>query len=146
MTHACGNHLCGHTDLVAAADSNLPADDYPAVIITITTRLKHRPFADAGHCHAVPVWIMGVFLDQFRKTVNAVSLRQRQHQCLSKQNIPEWLIHGFSVAGSLLPALGFVLTIFVIGNRALLPWFVISYGAARRFLSQRRITYFLLSK
>ena len=41
--------------------------------------------------------------------------------------VPEWLVHGFSVAGGLLPALGFALTMFVIGRRDLIPWFVIGY-------------------
>lgn len=41
--------------------------------------------------------------------------------------LPAWLLNGFSVAGGLLPALGFALVIFVIGRRDLLPWFFIGY-------------------
>lgn len=41
--------------------------------------------------------------------------------------VPQWLIHGFSVAGGLLPALGFALTLFVIGKKELLPWFFIGF-------------------
>lgn len=41
--------------------------------------------------------------------------------------VPEWLTHGFAVAGGLLPALGFALTMFVIGRKDLLPWFFIGY-------------------
>ena len=33
------------------------------------------------------------------------------------ESVPEWLTHGFSVAGGLLPALGFALTMFVIGKK-----------------------------
>lgn len=43
------------------------------------------------------------------------------------ESVPEWLTHGFSVAGGLLPALGFALTMFVIGKKELLPWFFIGY-------------------
>ncbi len=41
--------------------------------------------------------------------------------------IPEWLIHGFSVAGGVLPALGFALTMFVIGKKQFLPFFIIGF-------------------
>jgi len=41
--------------------------------------------------------------------------------------LPDWLLHGFGVAGGLLPALGFALVMFVIGRRDLLPWFIIGY-------------------
>ena len=42
-------------------------------------------------------------------------------------SVPAWIIEGFNVAGGLLPALGFALTMFVIGKRELLPWFFIGY-------------------
>lgn len=42
-------------------------------------------------------------------------------------SVPQWLVHGFSVAGGLLPALGFALTMFVIGKKELFPWFIIGY-------------------
>ena len=45
--------------------------------------------------------------------------------------VPQWIIHGFSVAGGLLPALGFALTMFVIGRKELLPWFFIGYFMIR---------------
>jgi D-glucosaminate-specific PTS system IIC component len=42
-------------------------------------------------------------------------------------SVPTWITHGFSVAGGLLPALGFALTMFVIGRKDLMPWFFIGY-------------------
>ena len=42
--------------------------------------------------------------------------------------IPEWATNGLSVAGGLLPALGFAVTIMVIGKRRLLPYFIIGYA------------------
>ena len=41
--------------------------------------------------------------------------------------IPKWLTNGFGVMGGLLPALGFALTMFVIGDKKLLPWFFIGF-------------------
>ena len=37
--------------------------------------------------------------------------------------IPAWLMHGFEVMGGILPALGFALTIMVIGKKNLIPYF-----------------------
>ena len=42
--------------------------------------------------------------------------------------IPEWATNGLSVAAGLLPALGFAVTIMVIGKRRLLPYFIIGYA------------------
>ncbi|MDR1766487.1 MAG: PTS system mannose/fructose/sorbose family transporter subunit IID [Lachnospiraceae bacterium] len=42
-------------------------------------------------------------------------------------NMPEWLMNGFSVVGGMLPALGMAMTLFVIGRRALLPFFVAGF-------------------
>lgn len=41
--------------------------------------------------------------------------------------IPEWVLHGMSVMGGLLPALGFATTIFMIGKREYIPLFFIGY-------------------
>lgn len=116
---------------------------------------------------AVPVGVLGVFLDQLRKTVNVIFVHMgdkyaddgnvkgivvcnvilptilsffirfpvpflaNMYGANAVQNfmnsIPEWLTHGFSVAGGLLPALGFALTLFVIGKKELMPLFFIGY-------------------
>ena len=43
-------------------------------------------------------------------------------------SIPAWATNGLSVAGGLLPALGFALTIMVIGKKKLLPYFIIGFA------------------
>ena len=40
-------------------------------------------------------------------------------------SVPTWLTEGFSVAGGLLPALGFALTLFVIGKKQLMPFILL---------------------
>ncbi|QIQ21698.1 PTS mannose/fructose/sorbose/N-acetylgalactosamine transporter subunit IIC [Zophobihabitans entericus] len=152
---------------LVAAGSNLPADDCLAGLIAIPLAIKTGLTPELAIAIAVPIGVMGVFIDQFRKTVNAVFVHMADKyadECNVRQikmcaivyptilsfflrfpvpflaimygensinaflnNVPEWLIHGFSVAGGLLPALGFALTIFVIGKKALLPWFFIGY-------------------
>lgn len=42
--------------------------------------------------------------------------------------IPAWATNGLSVAGGLLPALGFAVTIMVIGKKKLLPFFIIGFA------------------
>ena len=41
--------------------------------------------------------------------------------------LPVWLTHGFEVAGGILPALGFGLTIMIIGRPTYIPLFMIGY-------------------
>jgi len=41
--------------------------------------------------------------------------------------IPDWLMHSFEVMGGMLPALGFAITLTVIGKRQLVPFFIIGF-------------------
>lgn len=41
--------------------------------------------------------------------------------------IPVWVTNGLSVAGGLLPALGFAVTMIVIGKKSLLPYFLVGF-------------------
>ncbi len=152
---------------LVAVGSNLPADDCLAGLIAIPLALNTGLSPTLAIAIAVPIGVMGVFLDQFRKTINAIFVHMADKYAEEGNvsqiklcavvwptvlgffirfpvpflanmygkdsinsflnSVPEWLIHGFSVAGGLLPALGFALTIFVIGKKELLPWFFIGY-------------------
>lgn len=153
---------------LVAAGSNLPADDCLAGLVSIPIAVKTGMDVNTAiSMIAVPVGVMGVFIDQLRKTVNIVFVHmadkfaadgnyRQVHLCnflypllLSfvmrfpipflatlygadavtsfMNSVPAWIIEGFNVAGGLLPALGFALTMFVIGKRELLPWFFIGY-------------------
>ena len=41
--------------------------------------------------------------------------------------IPQWLLNSFEIMGGILPALGFAITLQVIGKKALLPFFVLGF-------------------
>lgn len=41
--------------------------------------------------------------------------------------LPDWLMHAFEIMGGILPALGFAITIMVIGKKSLIPFFLIGY-------------------
>ncbi|GMA08814.1 PTS sorbose transporter subunit IIC [Tetragenococcus halophilus subsp. flandriensis] len=152
---------------LVAAGSNLPADDCLAGLIAIPISLSAGLSPEVAVAIAVPVGVLGVFVDQLRKTINVafvhmadrfaekgntrqITLINILYSSLSSfflrfpipffanlyganavdnfmQAIPNWLTHGFTIAGGLLPALGFALTMFVIGKKELLPWFFIGY-------------------
>ncbi|HIX67923.1 MAG TPA: PTS sugar transporter subunit IIC [Candidatus Anaerostipes excrementavium] len=152
---------------LVAAGSNLPADDCLAGLIAVPIALSAGMTTQQAITLAVPVGVLGVFLDQLRKTVNVVFVHMgdkyaeegdakgillcnlvfptilsffmrfpvpflaNMYGAGAVQNfmnsIPDWLTHGFTVAGGLLPALGFALTLFVIGKRELMPLFFIGY-------------------
>ena len=156
---------------LVAAGSNLPADDCLAGLIAIPIALKSGLSPELAIAIAVPVGVMGVFVDQLRKTINVIFVHMADKYAeegntrqitlcnvlyptlLSffmrfpipflanlygadavksfMDTVPQWIIHGFSMAGGLLPALGFALTMFVIGRKELLPWFFIGYFMIR---------------
>lgn len=41
--------------------------------------------------------------------------------------VPAWLMHSFEIMGGILPALGFAITLSVIGKRKLIPFFIIGF-------------------
>lgn len=43
-------------------------------------------------------------------------------------SIPTWATHGLSVAGGVLPALGFAVTVMVIGKKKLMPYFFLGFA------------------
>ena len=152
---------------LVAAGSNLPADDCLAGLIAIPIALSAGMTSAQAITLAVPVGVLGVFLDQIRKTVNVVFVHMgdkyaedgnakgivicnvvlptilsffmrfpvpflaNMYGADAVQNfmnsVPTWLTEGFSVAGGLLPALGFALTLFVIGKKQLMPLFFVGY-------------------
>mgnify|MGYP001294626931 CR=1 FL=1 len=49
------------------------------------------------------------------------------------ESIPDWLTNWFSVAGGMLPALGFAMLFVMMSNKKLLPFFIIGFGIAAYF-------------
>lgn len=48
-------------------------------------------------------------------------------------SIPVWLTHSFEIMGGILPALGFALTIMVIGKKKLIPFFILGFFTVKYF-------------
>lgn len=152
---------------LVAPGANLPADEAAAACIAIPIALSTNMSPEMAVALAVPLGIMGVFLDQIRRTVNAVFVHMADKYAEEANTtgiyraawlwpllfqlplrffpvffatlygsealdafmkaVPKWLIHGFEIAGGVLPALGFALTIMVIGRRTLLPYFIAGF-------------------
>lgn len=43
--------------------------------------------------------------------------------------LPVWLMHSFEIMGGILPALGFAITIMVIGKKEMIPFFIVGFYA-----------------
>ena len=152
---------------LVAAGSNLPADDCLAGLIAIPIALKSGLSPELAIAIAVPVGVMGVFVDQLRKTINVifVHMADKYAEDANTQGImrcaflypalmgfllrfplvfvatyygesvvqrflsimPGWLLHSFEIVGGILPALGFAITIMVIGKKHLIPFFILGY-------------------
>lgn len=152
---------------------NVPSDPALASAIAIPIALGVGMNAEAAIALAVPFGVLGVFMDQLRRTVNAtwIHMADKYAEELNYQGIyraafiypalagflirfplvfaanffgqsvvtkileiiPATLMHGFEVMGGMLPALGFALTLMVIGKKELLPYFFIGFVAVIYF-------------
>jgi D-glucosaminate-specific PTS system IIC component len=43
------------------------------------------------------------------------------------EKMPDWILHGLSVSGGLLPAIGFATCVLMVGKKNLLPYFIIGF-------------------
>ena len=151
----------------------VPSDPALASAIAIPIALGVGMNAEAAIALAVPFGVLGVFMDQLRRTINAtwVHMADKYAEDLNYSGIyraaflypalagfvirfplvfaanffgqsivnqildviPKWLMHGFEVMGGILPALGFALTIMVIGKKHLIPYFLIGFVAVVYF-------------
>ena len=147
---------------------NEPSDGELAAVVAIPIALKTGLDAQAAVALAVPFGVLGIFLDQIRRTSNSIWVRKADKYAeegnekgifhcaftypaitafllrfipvfgitlfgadaveILLQVLPEWVITGFSVAGGILPALGFAI-IITIGKTKLLPYFFIGFFA-----------------
>ena len=152
---------------VIATGGNMPSDSALAALIAIPVALQTGLNTETAVAIAVPFGVLGAFVDQVRRTVNATFIHKAD-ECAERGDadkiwwyntvptvafnfvlrfipvfiatlfgadiitailnvIPEFVTHGLSVAGGILPAVGFAITIMTIGKKQFLPFFFIGF-------------------
>lgn len=152
---------------VVVAGGNVPSDQVLAASIAIPIALATNITPEAAVAIAVPFGVLGVFLDQVKRTTNIYWLHKADkyaeqgnergifycaftYPVLTAflyrflpvflinligptaatyilEKLPTWIINGFTIAGGILPAMGFAMIIMVIGKRSFLPFFFVGY-------------------
>lgn len=148
---------------------NVPNDPCLAGCIAIPLGVMSNMTPELAVALAVPFGVIGVFVDQLRRTTNAIWVHMADKYAENANTagimrcaflfpalmgfvirfpfvfvidlfgaewanaliaaLPDVLIHSFEVMGGILPALGFALTIMVIGKKELIPFFFLGYFA-----------------
>lgn len=152
-----------------ATGGNIPADQALAGIVAIPIALETGLSPEMAVGVAVPFGVLGVFLDQLRRTSNSFWIHRADKDALEGDRkgifhnaftlpaivsfvlrfipvfiitmfgaeavtylltvLPQWIITGLSVAGGILPAMGFAIIILTIGKKELMPYFVLGFFA-----------------
>lgn len=148
---------------------NVPNDPALAGCIAIPLGVMSGMTPELAVALAVPFGVIGVFVDQLRRTTNAIWVHMADKYAEDANTagimrcaylypallgfvirfpfvfvidlfgaewansliaaLPDVLLHSFEVMGGILPALGFALTIMVIGKKELVPFFFLGYFA-----------------
>ena len=138
-----------------------------AACIAIPAAIAGGMDASAAVALAVPFGVLGVLINNVRRTINTffctradACIEKKEYDKLSKycfvlpwltngvlyftpvfiatwlgtsvvqsfiSIIPQWLMNGLANAGNMLPALGFALTLVVMGKQKYLPFFVLGF-------------------
>lgn len=152
---------------LVAPGGNIPSDKALAALVAIPLVLMSDMSIEVAISIAVPVGILGVFINNLRRYVNAFFIHRADDYALEGDTkgiwraatwypmlvgfvirfpavfianlygadlvnnflemVPEWILHGMTVMGGMLPALGFATTIFMIGRREFMPLFFIGF-------------------
>ena len=150
---------------------NVPSDPALASCVAIPIALQTGMEPTLAVALAVPFGVIGVFVDQLRRTTNSIWVHMADKYAENADtngimrcaflypaivgfilrfppvflatlygekvvngflsSVPAWLLHSFEIIGGLLPALGFAITILVIGKKHLIPFFIMGYFAVK---------------
>lgn len=156
---------------MVAAGGNIPSDKALAALISVPIVLQTGVSTEVAVSIAVPMGVLGVFINNIRRTGNAFLIHKADKfadegnvkgvwRCATLYSfifgfilrfpivfivnlygaslvdqlltvIPAWVLHALTVMGGVLPALGFATTIFVIGKKQYIPFFIIGFFAVK---------------
>lgn len=143
---------------------NVPSDPALAGCIAIPLGVMSNMSPEVAIALAIPFGVLGVFVDQLRRSTNAVWVHMADRYAENADTkgiiraafiypaiagfiirfpivfaidffgvtavekliavLPQWLMHAFEIMGGILPALGFAITLSVIGKKNLIPFFI----------------------
>ena len=132
------------------AGGNIPSDQGLATCIAIPAAIAGGMDASAAVALAVPFGVLGVLINNEKKEYDKLSKYCFVLPWLTNgvlyftpvfiatwlgtsvvqsfiSIIPQWLMNGLANAGNMLPALGFALTLVVMGKQKYLPFFVLGF-------------------
>lgn len=158
---------------LVAPGGNIPSDKALAALVAIPLVLMSDMTIEVAISIAVPIGILGVFINNIRRYTNAFFIHMADDFALEGDTkgiwraatwyplalgfiirfpivfianlygadlinnlltiIPDWFLHGMSVMGGLLPALGFATTIFMIGKKEFMPLFFVGFFLIQYF-------------
>ncbi len=150
---------------------NVPSDPALAGCIAIPLGVMANMEPEVAIALAIPFGVLGVFVDQLRRTTNAIWVHMADKYAENADTkgilraaflyptitgffirfpivfavdflgvsaveelikvLPSWLMHSFEIMGGILPALGFAITLSVIGKKSLIPFFIIGFFAVK---------------
>lgn len=148
---------------------NVPSDPALAGCIAIPLGVMSHMAPEVAIALAIPFGVLGVFVDQLRRSTNAVWVHMADRYAENADTkgilraaflypaiaglvirfpivfaidffgvtaveklmkiLPQWLMHSFEIMGGILPALGFAITLSVIGKKNLIPFFIMGFFA-----------------
>ena len=148
---------------------NVPSDPALAGCIAIPLGVMSNMSPEVAIALAIPFGVIGVFVDQLRRSTNAVWVHMADRYAEKADTkgilraaflypaiagliirfpivfaidffgvtavekliavLPQWLMHSFEIMGGILPALGFAITLSVIGKKSLIPFFITGFFA-----------------
>lgn len=152
---------------LVATGGNIPADEALAGIVAIPIALKTGISVEMAVAIAFPFGVLGVFLDQIRRTTNTFWIHKADTYAkngdskgiykmavtvpllvafllrfvpvfiitffgaeavtLIVEMMPQWLLNSLSIAGGILPAVGFALIILTIGKLKIMPFYFLGF-------------------
>ena len=158
---------------IIATGGNIPADQTLAAVIAVPIALEANLDASTAVGLAVPFGVLGVFIDQIRRTTNSIWVTNADKHANDGDEkrifhnaftfpllitflirffpvfiinlfganaiqwailaLPKWIITGFSIAGGILPAMGFAIIIMQIGKKEYIPYFLIGFFMVQYF-------------
>ncbi len=156
-----------------APGAEIPADMSLAGLVGIPIGLSIGADPGTAVMIAVPFGVLGVFLNQIRRTVNSHLAHMADKHALTCNEkgitrcavwypllinfvskfppafiivyygadlaqgiidmLPVWMLHGISVTGKVLPAIGFAIILRMIGKKTIFPFFFIGFFMVQYF-------------